>query len=202
MNEYLEESRRTYWKQLREMDVKDVAPRALVSYEGGAYVVPCLGREYRVDPEAEKVYASGGEEVSDLDFAFLFVQYLIHADDVSFAGEWITERDVQGGSLFFQGPHALPTRVLEEKFGYSVDDFSRACKAAEGDTLKPSFGDAGLEFQLFPRVLVAVVLWVGDDEFPPRVNVLFDKSIDGQFPLDVVLYMVNHIVEVLAGTTG
>jgi hypothetical protein len=197
MNEYLEESRRTYWKQLREMDPGEVARRALVSHEGEVYVVSCLNGEYRVDPMREKVFTSGGGEVSASDFAFLFVQYLIHAKDTPFTGEWITERDVKGGSLFFQGPHALPVKVLEEKFGYELGDFSQACSAAGGKELKPSFGDAGFEFQLFPRVLLAVVLWVGDDEFPPRVNVLFDRSLDGQFPLDVVLYMVNHVVQVL-----
>ena len=202
MNEYLEESRRTYWKQLREMDPGEVAWRALVSHEREVYVVPCLGSEYRVDPKTERVFTSIGEEVAEADFAFLFVQYLIHADDISFAGEWINERDLQGGSLFFQGPHALPAKVLEKDYGYSTVDFSNTCKSAGGKELKPSFGDAGFEFQLFPRVIIAVVLWVGDDEFPPRVNILFDRSLDGQYPLDVVLYMVNHIVQTLAGTSG
>lgn len=202
MNEYLQESRRIYWKQLQEMDPGEVARRGLVSHEEGAYLVPCLGREYRVEPGAEKVFHLHGEAVADSDFAFLFVQYLIHAEELPFTGEWITERDLKGGGLFFQGPHALPIKALEEKFGYGVEDFSEACLKAGGKELKPSFGDGGFEFQLFPRVLIAVVLWVGDDEFPPRVNVLFDRSLDGQFPLDVVLYMVNHIIHTLAGTPG
>ena len=29
---------------------------------------------------------------------------------------------------------------------------------------------------VFPKVPLAVVLWRGDDEFPPEVNILFDRT--------------------------
>lgn len=206
MNEYLIESRRTYWRQLREMDPKEVVPRALVSHEKtaaadgtGAYIVPCLGLEYWVYPDEEKVLLSqDGEEIEDPEFSFLFVHYLIHVRDVPFSGKWISEKELKGGSLFFNGPHALPAGPLAERFGFSMDSFNEACRKAGGMELKPAYGDAGYEFHLFPRVLLAVVLWAGDDEFPPRVSFLFDKALDGQFPLDVVLYMVNQIVTFLS----
>ena len=47
-------------------------------------------------------------------------------------------------------------------------------------------GDAAYRFNIVPGIPVAVLYWVGDDEFPPEAKILYDRSISGQWPLDIV----------------
>ena len=46
-------------------------------------------------------------------------------------------------------------------------------------------------------VLVACVLYGQDEEFPPRITLLFDSTISYQLPLDMVLALVHSFAVVL-----
>jgi len=37
--------------------------------------------------------------------------------------------------------------------------------------------DVGFEFKVFPKVPLQLILWEGDDEFPPEASILFDETI-------------------------
>jgi len=51
-------------------------------------------------------------------------------------------------------------------------------------------GDKGFALEVFPRVPLAYILWKGDEEFPPRIRVLFDSTIESHLPLDIIWCMV------------
>ena len=57
--------------------------------------------------------------------------------------------------------------------------------------VKREEGDVCICFQAFPKIPVCLILWAGDDEFPPDGNVLFDASI--------ARYLMAEDVAVLAG---
>ena len=59
------------------------------------------------------------------------------------------------------------------------------------------FGDLSLEFSVLPRVPLACVLWVEDEEFPARVSFLFDSSIETHLELDVIFALVSSVVRKL-----
>ena len=48
----------------------------------------------------------------------------------------------------------------------------------------------------FPRVPITLVLWRGDDEFPPDGNILFDRSISDYLTTEDV----NVLCETIAWT--
>ena len=41
-----------------------------------------------------------------------------------------------------------------------------------------------VRFRLLPRIHMAVILYVGDEEFGPRVNVLFDRAASHYLPIE------------------
>jgi hypothetical protein len=43
------------------------------------------------------------------------------------------------------------------------------------------------------RIPLYYLLWEGDDEFKPRVNVLFDRSIEAVFAADGIWGLVNRV---------
>jgi hypothetical protein len=63
-------------------------------------------------------------------------------------------------------------------FGTRVKAF---CTAAEKmGAAKLSHGDAGYQFELVPGFYVQILIWQGDEEFPPNAQVIYsDNFADG-----------------------
>ena len=58
-------------------------------------------------------------------------------------------------------------------------------------------GDAAYYFLAFPRVPVACLLYLGDEEVSPSVSVLFDASAPHYLPTEDLSHVGMHLSQVL-----
>ncbi len=105
----------------------------------------------------------------------LLLQYLSQASGVPPAGCWISFAELPNGML-----HDIPfkvevTRPLAQFFDQRPQDLIRAAGKLGGRESRLP-GDASVVVPVFPRILAAVSLWVGDEEFPARANMIFDAA--------------------------
>jgi len=185
------------WKDLQQMNPEDVCHKACVTFDkaNACYTVTFMGKPYRVYPQAERVEGAAGDKlVEDIEFHLLLLTYLLSAQEVPLDGSWVSEKDLQGGALFFKGPHTLPDADVIKRFGKDPHAFVTQGKALGGKEIT-EYGDAAMKFQALPRIPIACVLWVEDEEFPARVSYLFDPSVQALLPLDVVLALVRCVVQ-------
>ena len=192
------------WEDLQELNQENVCRRAAVSFDKqeGYYTITFINREYRFFVNEKRVEGPDGENdflALDDEFILLGLTYLLSAQEVPLAGNWVSERNLKGGSLFFKGPHALPVYPLIKTFGKDAQKFLAVGMASGGKSVI-EYGDAALKFQTLSRIPVTCVLWAEDDEFPARVSFLFDPSIESHLPLDVVLALVRSVVKLLVET--
>ena len=129
------------------------------------------------------------------EFELLILSYIINSKDILPEGKWISGKEVPGGSMFFTGPHQLPGNEISELFGKNPEGFKTSCIKAGGKKIE--FGDFAFEFKILPKIPLACVLWLEDDEFPARANFLFDNSIKHLLPTDVILALVNSFMRIL-----
>ena len=61
-----------------------------------------------------------------------------------------------------------------ELFQSEPDRFRQACEALGGKKLPT--GDIAYAIELFDGLPIAVQLWLGDEEFPPRLRLLWDEN--------------------------
>ena len=183
--------RETLWNVLRSLKQENVCRKASVEYnEDGFYSIVFMGREYYVYPAEEKVTGPNKDIlVPNLNFELLLLSYLTKAKDIPHYTKWVSEKEIPGGSTFFRGPHSLPEIPLMERFGKDREGFLKIGESLGGK--RSEYGDASLEFLMLPRIPMICVLWIEDDEFPARVNYLFDASIEHQMPLDVLIAIVK-----------
>ncbi len=195
----MEERKGTYWAQkfwgdLRKLDPANVCRRGKVEYDdSGFYRIPSLGKEFRIYPKDERFDGEDLLLASNNEFQLLLVSYLLNAQNIDPSGSWVSEKDIKGGSLFFRGPHGMPSAPLEKRFGSDPEGFMARGRAFGGEPV--NFGDAAMSFPVLPRISFAVVLWKGDEEFPARITFLMDSSVEAHLPLDVISAMVQSVTQ-------
>jgi hypothetical protein len=191
-----EEGRNKLWKELGSLEPQQIESRIGLSCRDGRYVVPFLGRDCSVDIPAGHIQVSVSDPLAgDPDFELLLLTYLLRSMHIDPSGKWVSEKELPGGSNFFSGQHRLPFEALEKRFGEDVAGFRRRCQALQGRELE--FGDASFAFEPLACIPLACVLYGQDEEFPPRITLLFDSTISYQLPLDMVLALVHSFAVVL-----
>ncbi len=187
-----------YWDELTRLDPETVCTRTLAEYrlKERGYTLPVLNEDYLILPHQRQIrrLIEGGtprEEGFSREFVLMLLFYLIHAKNISLARKWISEKDLPSGEVFFRGPHALSVDLVEGKYGEDPEGFIEAGKLLGGTPVR--FGDKSIAFDVFPRIPLIYILWMGDEEFPPRAGVLFDSSIESHFTLDMIWIMVNEV---------
>jgi hypothetical protein len=54
---------------------------------------------------------------------------------------------------------------------------------------------------VFPKIPLYYLLWQGDEEFEPRLSILFDRSIEEHLPADAVWGLVKLFTDILVRGT-
>ena len=177
-----------YWESLAKAAPGEVCQRTGASYnpDRKGYLLPVINQRYLILPEEKRIYCLRGDlcEEEDLrDYFFLMVLlYLLNAQEGEPTHNWVSEKELKGGTTFFRGPHALRTEELKGTFGKDPERFLEAGKRLGGGELL--FGDKAFALNVLPKVPLAYLLWKESEEFPARVNVLFDSTIQKHFSLD------------------
>ncbi len=191
-----------FFDELARLEPPDVCRRALCDYdqETCSYLVRAWGSRYRVTPAQHDISPFGEGPLVNLETGLSILFYLLKAKDRPVTGEWISEKDLSGGTTFFRGPHAIPVHLIEERFGQDLDSFQRVCERLQGSPL--SLADASYSFQVLPRVPAAVLFWPADHEFEARARMLFDRSIEHHLPIDIIFGISEELSFRIAGKSS
>lgn len=162
-----------------------------------------LGAPYRVTWPALSAYAGNtepGDEACPANVQGLFLYYLAMADGTPLAGQWISFRELPEGSFYNLAFQSYTGAVLARAFGDDTTALARAAQSAGGSAVAVS--DCGHAFQVLPRVLLSVVYWRGDEEFPAQAQVLFDRAAAHYLPIDGLALLGSYVVQRLLKLAG
>ena len=161
-----------YEEKFRELDPQDVLSRLQdVKYQDGKFSVTLLGKEYVL---SHPDYAISGETVPPLPVQTFLLRYLLESKTVAWCGSWKTFREMPWGEMYIK-PYT--GRVLTRAaftFGTRVAAFKAACEKM-GATALPH-GDAGYEFHFIGGYRIQILVWEGDEEFPPNAQVIYSDN--------------------------
>ena len=168
-----------YEELFRKADPAEIAGRlSHVRWDGQEFFLTLLGREYAVSHPEAVVRAVDGGKVPPLPTQTFLLRILLESKEVAWKGEWKTFREMPWGEMYIK-PYT--GRVLTRAaftFGTRVAAFCAACEKM-GATALPH-GDAGYEFSFIGGYRMQILVWEGDEEFPPNAQVLYsDNFADG-----------------------
>lgn len=184
------------WETLRQRDPATVCPNAMIRFDESkrAYRIPFLDIELLCFVDEGRIEPTQPTAVHRLGFELVLtvLHYLLESRMKPVSGQWVSEKDLPGGELFFRGPHALPTDRLLSLFGANVELFRTASERLGGTPVP--MGDVGYRLWAFPRVPILFILWSGDEEFEPTMHIRFDKSVTDQVDSLGTLYALVNVV--------
>lgn len=189
------------WEDLRKANPESVCHNAEVYHDPrrGAYIVPLLNREFACFPLEERIEPLVEYPPCNLpsfESNLVLLHYLLEAQPVALAGNWIGDREIPGGEPFFQCRRRLPPKPFLDLLGSDEALFRKASGRIEGSPLP--MGDVAFRYRVLPRIPLLFVLWEGDDAFEPILQVRFDASVVHHFKsLEVLWAMVNVVCECL-----
>ena len=149
-----------------------------VKWNGKEFYVNLLGREYAFAHPDYAIRALDGGALPALPVQTFLLRYLLESRDVPWNGSWKTFREMPWGEMYIK-PYT--GRVLTRAaftFGTRVEAFRAACGKMGAEPVP--HGDAGFRFRLVGDYQMQILVWEGDDEFPPNAQVLYsDNFADG-----------------------
>lgn len=192
-------------REIAQVDPWETAFKAAVDYfeidlRKGEWLVPFWGKRYRVTyPEGIVTEEDTGKSPSII-VSLLILHYLLTAEGVRPADHWVSFREFPGGQGYWPVFQARTASKLAKAFGKDKEAFERAALALGGERL--SFGDSSFLFRMFPRLWVAVVLNLADEEFGPSVQVLFDATAGKYLPTEDLVVLGEMLTHGLLKQAG
>ena len=187
-----------HWGDLKEGDFKKVCDRSLaVESPPNGLILSVLGRDILVDMDESCLKsrkAETWEKVEDPLLELLILVYLLKAGPDSLQNELISVQELKTAH-FFQGPHELKLGPLLTRYGQDPKGFKEAAETLGGEAL--DLADVSYSIPALPKVPLYYLLWEGDEEFEPRVSVLFDRSVENHLSGDAIWGLVNLVSEAL-----
>ena len=147
-----------------------------VTFDGEAFGLSFLGRPYRL---AWPDYAIESPDAAALALRKMpaqtfLLRYLLEGRTTAWKGDWKTFREMPWGEMYIK-PYT--GRVLTRAaftFGTRLDAFRAAAEKVGGRPVP--HGDAGYEFDLIDGYRMQILVWAGDEEFPPNAQVLYSGN--------------------------
>ncbi len=138
-------------------------------------VVEYLNQSYQVTIPDVAVSLRDGEEVVPQRDKILILHYLAQAKGTPLSKEIITYKELPEGPNYFRTFYKRTIKPLVDHFGQEPGQLIGIAKKLGG--YKADYGDVSVTINAFGQVPVTLVLWRGDEEFPPEGNILFDSII-------------------------
>ena len=164
-----------YEALFKHLDPADAQARLHgVKWDGNEFYVNLLGREFAISHPEYAIRALDGGSLPPLPTQTFLMRYLLESRDVAWSGAWKTFREMPWGEMYIK-PYT--GRVLTRAaftFGTRVAAFRAAAEKMGAAPL--THGDAGYEFDLVGGYKMRILVWEGDDEFPPNAQVLYSDN--------------------------
>jgi hypothetical protein len=165
-------------ERLASADIEERCRRSGSEYKkqdsGATATVSYLNQPYLVTFPESKVTPVNGAEVP-LREQILILHYLALSKGTAATNKLIPFRDLPGGVVYYPTFSKRTTVPLTRFFGKEPE---LLVKASQRLGAQPSdMGDTAVIINVFPRVPITLVLWHGDEELSPQLNLLFDANI-------------------------
>ncbi len=181
----------TAWEKFSNLDPAEISRIEGVSYDDTLqlYSVRSFGHDIFISPGKRELFSDSAEGIYLLGIKEYFCDlsvlwYLISYRDIPLSGNLVKPANLPGGQIFVQGTHVLPLDEIAQRYNNRKKEFLDLGSRYGG--IETDHGDVGVRLLPFPTVPVYLILWFGDESFPPKGQLLLDSSCSHYLSTDVI----------------
>ena len=175
--------------RLNAGEVEAVCERTGAVRKTNGLSVEYFGREYRI------LLPEGDFDPEDLRQSdrILILHYLDGEAVPQGSGGYVVFKNLPG-AMFYDYAYQKrgPLRILK-RYGSKPEDLANLARSLGGR--KGDYGDVSIRFRVLPMIEAQVVIYQGDEEFPPKAEILFSDSIVAFLALEDVAVLAGKIAD-------
>lgn len=188
-----------YLEEYRKKDPVEIADRLNIPYdnEGKFFKLSFLGSAYEISyPDFEVRHLEDDRRYYPLEemiyAKILTIRFLISGCTSKGSGNYKTYREMPWGEVYLRQFDGRCIKRFAFSYGNRLSDFHKIMQHIEAVPVK--HGDAAYEIEIFPNYFVQMILWEGDDEFPPSSQILFSDNFPISFQAEDMAVMGDVII--------
>jgi hypothetical protein len=156
-----------------------------------------FGRDLRINPPDFDVRAeNGGGPVVAAD-RILTLHYLLADATAAPAGNFISFRDLPGGSFYWKPYRVRTIQPLVDHFRNDLSALRRALDRFEWTPVDR--GDLGARVRAIGTLHLTLVYHAGDEDFEPEAEILFDANVKRIFCTEDAVVLATRLCRSLIG---
>lgn len=181
-------------KQFLQWDPEKIAGRFHLKLEGERLEVSFLHRLYMVSAVTGEITLANGGGEADFNAYLSIFDALCREEPGELSGQWRTINDLGiHHPGVGEGPFYAP---YEARFSGNLEALSAVCRSMGGRPFP--VGDVGYILDVFPFFPVVFQFWEGDEEFPPRLRILWDRNTLSFVRYETAWYIADALLSRLA----
>ena len=165
-----------YVNLFAKFDPHEASARTGASFDGRAFTLRLVDAtytitwpEYTITADREDAFA-----LKALPGQTFLLRYLLEGKAVPAQGQFRTFREMPWGELYIQPFTGRCLTRAAFTFGTRIDRFASAMEKLGAEKL--THGDASYRLSLLPGYDMEVIVWAGDEEFPPNSQILYSDN--------------------------
>jgi hypothetical protein len=194
-----EQNYEEYVAQLSKADLEAVKETLGLISDSGKLFLPFFNERYRVTNTG---FTDEGDNKPSYGVAVVLFKYiLLCPDQPYYNAEWSAFRDFKKVSHFTNVNffRSDTEKILEDAFCGKLDDLRKACLALGGThhEMETRY-DLSMKFDALPRISLLLLFNDGDDEFPVKSTVLFQKHAEDYLDPESLIITSAWLAKTLA----
>lgn len=165
-----------YLALFEKLDPQEAAKRCGVSFEDGCFTVQLLNSTYRIAWPEYAITADREDAfaLTNLPCQTFLLRYLLEGRQAALSLGYKTFREMPWGELYITPYTGRCLTRAAFTFGTQVPAFAAACERMGGEKLP--HGDAGYGFGFLGGYRMQIMIYAGDEEFPPSSQILYSDN--------------------------
>lgn len=179
-------------EEVKNINFKDIAEGIGAELKkDNSLAIKCMGREFIISPEGE--ITTHGHMTPWIKI--LLLHYIRTAGKGELSGRWVSYSELRGGmvkaSSLLRDCEEPLKELLEKDFNKTKMILSRlGAEKCEGFPTENAW-----RLYLLPKMPVVILYWPHDDEFEPKLKIIFDSTADRFLDAESIIFLVEGLVK-------
>ena len=187
-----------YEQRFAQLDPAQVQNRLPgIDWNGETFRLGLMHRSYEISHPAYSIRALDGGSLPQLIIQTFMLRYLLESKEIPWLGQWKTFREMPWGEMYIKPFTGRALTRAAFTFGTRLDDFRAACEKM-GAT-RVDHGDAGYQFDLIGNYKMQILVWEGDEEFPPNAQILYSDNFADGFTAEDRVVAADILIAAIKG---